>query len=122
MYQPCPIKENTYMERMKTEERLRRINSRFALLVQTAEELLQSRKPQEVIESLCVKIMGHLDCHVFFNFLVDENAGKLHLNAYAGISFEEAKRIEWIEYGEAVCGCVARDCTRIVAERIPTTL
>jgi PAS domain S-box-containing protein len=43
------------------------------------------------------------------------------LNAYAGIPPEEAKRIEWLDYGIAVCGCAARDSCRIVAEHIPTT-
>jgi light-regulated signal transduction histidine kinase (bacteriophytochrome) len=65
--------------------------------------------------------MEHLDCHVFFNFLVEEKAGRLHLNACAGISEEEARRIEWLDFGVAVCGCVARDCQRIIAEHIPTT-
>ena len=37
--------------------------------------------------------MDHLGCHVFFNFLVDEQAGRLHLNACAGIPAEAARRI-----------------------------
>ena len=65
--------------------------------------------------------MQHLDCHVFFNFLVDELVGKLHLNACAGIPDEEARNIEWLDYGVAVCGCVARDGKRIVAEDIFNT-
>ena len=36
----------------------------------------------------------------------------------AGIPEEEARRIEWLDYGVAVCGCVARDGVRIVAEDI----
>ena len=43
---------------------------------------------------------------------------RLHLNACAGIPDEEARRIEWLDYGVAVCGCVARDGRRIVAENI----
>jgi signal transduction histidine kinase len=66
--------------------------------------------------------MKHLDCQVFFNFLVDDKAGRLHLNACAGISEEEAGKIEWLDYGIAVCGCVARDGARIVAENIGSTL
>jgi signal transduction histidine kinase len=65
--------------------------------------------------------MSHLDCHCFFNFLVDESVGKLHLNACAGIPEEEANKIEWLGYGAAVCGCVARDRERIVAEDIFNT-
>jgi len=62
--------------------------------------------------------MAHLDCQVFLNFLVDEAAGKLHLNACAGIPGEGAREIEWLDYGVGVCGCVARDAVRIVAEDI----
>jgi GAF domain-containing protein len=66
--------------------------------------------------------MAHLECHCFFNFLVvDEGMGRLRLNAWAGIPEEEARRIEWLDFGVAVCGCVARDGRRIVAEHIPTT-
>jgi PAS domain S-box-containing protein len=65
--------------------------------------------------------MLFLDCHTFFNFIVDDNAGKLHLNAFAGISDETAKSIEWLDFGVAVCGCVARDGARIIAENIPDT-
>ncbi len=47
--------------------------------------------------------------------------GRLHLNACGGIPAEEVRKIEWLDYGSAVCGCAARDACRIVAENIPTT-
>ncbi|HEY6010901.1 MAG TPA: PAS domain S-box protein, partial [Nitrospirota bacterium] len=96
-------------------------NGHFELLAMTAGELLQSTEPQKVVESICRKVMEQVECHAFFNYLVDEQRGKLHLNACAGIPDEEARRIEWLDYGVAVCGCVARDGSRIVAEHIPTT-
>ena len=65
--------------------------------------------------------MEHLGCHAFFNFLAVEEEGRLRLNAYAGIPEEEAEKIQWLDYGVAVCGCAARDAVRIVAEHIPTT-
>lgn len=108
-------------ERKRAEEALERSLRRFELLSHTAEALLQSTSPQAVVESLCGKVMEHLECHAFFNFLVDENAGKLRLNAYAGIPESEAREIEWLDYGVAVCGCAARDGCRMVAERIPDT-
>jgi len=64
--------------------------------------------------------MDHLDCHAFLIFF-DEDNGRLRLNAWAGIPDEEARRIEWLDFGSAVCGCVARDGCRIVAENIPST-
>ena len=63
--------------------------------------------------------MAVLDCQVFFNFLVDQEHDRLRLNACAGIPEEEQAKIEWLDYGVAVCGCVARDGCRIVAEDMP---
>jgi len=95
--------------------------SRFELLAHTAGDLLQSRNPQRLVNTLCREVMEHLDCQVFFNFLTDDASGRLRLNGYAGIPEEEAGKIEWLDYGVAVCGWVAREAPRMVAERIPTT-
>lgn len=81
----------------EAEAALRRSTERFELLAGTAGELLKARNPQEMIDSLCERVMTHLDCQVFFNFLADDKSGKLHLNAYAGIPPEEGRRIEWLD-------------------------
>jgi PAS domain S-box-containing protein len=94
---------------------------RVALLAETAGELLRSDSPQAVVNSLCPKVMDFLDCHAFFNFLVDESAGRLRLNACAGITEEQAREIDWLDYGVAICGCAARDACRLVAENILET-
>jgi len=108
-------------ERKNAEEALRERELQFRLLSETAGRLLASEDPQVLIDELCRKVMAHLDCQVFFNFLADEQAGKLHLNAYAGIPDEEALKIEWLDFGVAVCGYVAQEGTRIVAENILST-
>ena len=104
-----------------SERSLRNSLQRVELLATTAEELLRSREPQKAVQTLCERAMNHLGCHTFFNFLVDPHAGRLHLNAVAGISPEQATQIEWLDYGVAVCGCAARDGCRMVMEHIPTT-
>jgi signal transduction histidine kinase/CheY-like chemotaxis protein len=91
---------------------------RVRLLSDVTAQLLASSQPQEIVESLCRKAMKHLNCHAFFNFLVDAKEGRLHLNACAGVSEETAKQIEWLDIGVAVCGCAARDRCRVVAEDI----
>ena len=105
----------------RAEEALRLSHQRLDLLAESASRLLASETPQEVVDTICPKVMEFLDCDVFFNFLLDERRERLHLNAWAGIPAEEAKRIEWLDYGVAVCGCAARDGCRIVAEDIQTT-
>ena len=105
----------------QAEATLRNSETRFRLLSETASVLLASEDPQRVVNELCRKVMEHLDCHAFLNFLADERVGRLHLNAWAGIPEEEAKKIEWLDYGVAVCGCAAQQGCRIVAENILTT-
>lgn len=104
-----------------TEDALRESNKRLELLADTASQLLLTDDPQGLVQSLCEKVMDALGCHAFFNFLVDEEKGCLHLNAFAGIPKEVGKTIEWLDYGIAVCGCAARDGCRIVAEDIFNT-
>ncbi len=80
-------------------------DERTRLLSEVTAQLLASDRPQEIVESLCRKVMEHLDCQTFFNFLADEASGRLRLNACAGISEEAARQIEWLDYGVAVWGC-----------------
>jgi PAS domain S-box-containing protein len=103
------------------EKALLKYNERLELLSYISSRLLTSDKPQQLVEELCLKVMEFLDCQAFFNFLVDDSAGRLHLNACAGIPPETAREIEWLDFGVAVCGCVARDGLRIIAENIPKT-
>lgn len=105
-------------ERRRAEEAIRRSEARFRLLSETAGRLLASEDPRGIVNDLCREVMEHLDCQAFFNFMVDEGAGRLRLNACAGIPEEEVRKLEWLDYGVAVCGCVARDGVRIVAEDI----
>ena len=107
--------------RREAEEALRKAKERFEILSETAGRLLASDRPHEIVRSLCRNVMVHLDCHVFFNYLADEKVGRLHLNAFEGIPDEAADRIEWLEYGSAVCGCAARDSVRIICDNIQET-
>jgi len=107
--------------RSRIEASLLKYNEQLEILSYTASQLLESDKPRQLVEELCGKVMKFLDCDVFFNFIVDDSVRRLHLNAYAGIAPETAHEIEWLDYGVAVCGCVARDGFKIVAENIPAT-
>ncbi|MHC1744469.1 MAG: PAS domain-containing protein [Syntrophobacteraceae bacterium] len=108
----------TRLARSRAEAALRQSEARFRLLSTTAVRLLAADDPLGVVKELGREVMDHLDCHAFFNFVVTEGAEQLHLNACAGIPDEEARKIEWLDYGAAVCGCVARDGVRIVANDI----
>lgn len=105
-------------ERKKVEEELRLSEKRQAVLSESASALLESVEPQKIIDEICRKTMELIDCQIFFNFLFVEEKNKLRLNAYWGIPEEEAKKIEWLDFGGSVCGCVARDGERIIAKDI----
>jgi PAS domain S-box-containing protein len=104
-------------ERKQAEEALRWHMRRSELLSETAAQLLASEDPQRLAEEVCNKVMAFLDCDLFFNYLVDEDAGRLRLNACAGIPAAQA--LERLEPG-AVCGCVASRGARIIAENVQT--
>ncbi|WP_083927859.1 PAS domain S-box protein [Desulfobacter curvatus] len=91
---------------------------RNEILSETAARLLQSGNPKSLINDLCKTVMAFLDCQVFFNFMEDPDAGKLHLNACAGISDEKRSEIEWIEHGTTVCGTVAQTGRCMICENI----
>ncbi|MGW8257427.1 MAG: GAF domain-containing sensor histidine kinase, partial [Thermoguttaceae bacterium] len=100
---------------------LKRHEDRLRLLSEVISRLLTSDKPQEIIESICREVMKHLDCHLFFNFLLDEQSGRLRLNAWAGIPDQTARSFEWLDQGVSICGCAAREGCRMVAQYIQTT-
>jgi PAS domain S-box-containing protein len=108
-------------ERKAFEYTLEKNTLRHEILSDIASKLLESDNPQKIINEICMTVMEFLECHVFFNFLVDEKVGKLHLNTYHGIPERTAGEIAWLDFGVAVCGCVARDGERIIAENIPDT-
>jgi PAS domain S-box-containing protein len=96
----------------------KRAEERLDLLAEIAGDLLRAVTPRQVVKEVCRKVMVFLDCDAFFNYLVVPQTGRLHLNSYAGIPDEAAHRIEWLDYGMAVSGCVARDGFPIVTENI----
>jgi PAS domain S-box-containing protein len=101
----CIISDIT--EGKLSEAALVKSRERERLLSETAGRLLRSENPLETVKEVCESILTHLDCQVFLNFLVDNNAGRLRLNSYGGISEKEARKIEWLDFGAAVSGRVA---------------
>jgi PAS domain S-box-containing protein len=108
-------------ERKRSDAELRKSNQRLDLLADTAAQLLLSESPQEVIDSLCRKVLSFLDCQAFFNYLVDDDRKRLHLNACGGIPVEDVRKMEWLDYGVGLCGCSARDGSRLVVEDLQDT-
>ena len=105
-----------------TEQALKESNERLKLLAAVAERLLCDEDPRKVVEETCRLVMGHIDCQFFFNYLVDVPGKRMELNACAGIPEETAAEIRHLDFGVAVCGCVAMDGERIIAEDIQCSM
>ncbi len=105
-------------ERKRSEEVLRESEKRFKLLSEANALLLSSKDPEKMIQIIAENVMHHLNCNVFFNYVLDETQSRLRLNAYAGVSTEAAKEIEWLDKGVTICGCVALEGCRIVSEDV----
>jgi PAS domain S-box-containing protein len=105
-------------ERVRAQETLREKNETLALIADTARMLLTSDTPERITQKICEQVMTHLGSNAFFNYLIEEGSGRMHLNAWAGVPEELAREIEWLDLGVAVCGCVARDGCRLIAEDI----
>ncbi len=93
-------------------------NEQVQLLSSLASSLLLSDNPREILDIVFEKLSAHLGLEVYFNYLVTEDESRLRLYNYAGVPEHIAHEIEWLDYGQAVCGCVARDKERIVAEDV----
>jgi PAS domain S-box-containing protein len=93
-------------------------NERVQLLSDLASSLLLSDNPHEILDEVFKRLSAHLGLEAFFNYLVAEDGSRLRLYNYAGVPEHIAREIEWLDYGQAVCGCVARDKERIIAEDV----
>lgn len=97
---------------------LRRSNECIELLYETSQCILSSAAPRQDIEQLCIKVMNFLDCQVFFNYLLENEEPMMQLNACSGVTDTQRTQLEHLPVGSAVCGCVAKTGTRIVANNI----
>lgn len=91
---------------------------RNRVLSEVASELLREQDVQKGIDNIGQIVMKFIHCQMFFNFLVVPEGKRLHLNACHGITKKQAKNIELLDFGVAVCGCVAAGGKRIIAENI----
>jgi PAS domain S-box-containing protein len=91
---------------------------RLQLLFNTASDLLSSQQPVALIDSVYGKLSEQIRLDVYFNYLVDEEKQLLQLESYTGITEELAKEIEWLEFGQGVCGTVAQERRFIALENV----
>jgi PAS domain S-box-containing protein len=107
--------------RKQVETALEEKQEKLILLSEAANHLLFTKEPKELLDALFNDLAAYLDLDVYFNYIYDELKEKLRLMNYSGIPEEVAKEIEWLELGEATCGCVALNRQMIIAVNIDTS-
>jgi signal transduction histidine kinase len=80
--------------------------------------LLSTDEPDAMMRGLFARIAPHFSLDAYFNFTVNEAHDALRLSSCIGIPEEAARAISRLEFGQAVCGSVARLWQPIVATRI----
>ncbi len=88
---------------------------RLGFLARTAADLLYASDPRAIVASLGGRVMGHLGCDMFFNYLVDGQTDRLRLNCCGGVAGIETA-LESLDFGSAVCAC-ARTGKRFAPDR-----
>jgi PAS domain S-box-containing protein len=94
-------------------------NERLHLLYETTSELLATEQPLALMNTLFSKLSAQLDLHYYFNFLIEEqdNQRKLHLTHHSEIPKDVIAQIEWIEFGQDICGMAAQEQRQIVLDQ-----
>lgn len=94
---------------------------RLQLLFNTANDLLSSQHPVDLVDSVFQKLKEQIGLDVYFNYLVQENSQAMELASYSGVTEKQAKEIERMELGEAVCGKVALERRPMAVENVQQT-
>ncbi|MFL5243001.1 MAG: ATP-binding protein [Gemmataceae bacterium] len=105
--------------RKQAEDALRQGQERLRLLVNMSTALAQQPEPKAFLSSLFDELSSHLDLDVYFNYLTAGDGSRLQLKSYGGVSDEVARRLEWLDFGQSICGCVARDHKPLVVANVP---
>jgi hypothetical protein len=80
--------------------------------------LIGDGDPDALVRDAFERLSEHLGLEVYVNYLIDEEHQGLRLQACAGIDDEAVERLRWLDFGQAVCGTVARDGRRRVVEHV----
>ncbi|WP_292748296.1 PAS domain S-box protein [Nostoc sp. NMS4] len=91
---------------------------RLKLLFDTASDLLLSQQPVVLIDSVYQKLRDQIGLDIYFNYLVEDNSQVMRLESYSGISPELANQIEFLRFGEAICGTVAQKLSATALENV----
>lgn len=73
------------------------VREKYEILAESARLLISNEAPDKIIQTICEKLIKHLGCQIFLNYLVSQDNKCLRLNTYAGIPKHTAKEINCID-------------------------
>lgn len=94
-------------ERAVASDELRKHTHRLRLLWEAASVLLTSEEPDAMLRGLFHRIARDLGVDLCLNYMVDESGENLRLESSMGLTEDDARRMETLKFGQAVCGTVA---------------
>ena len=86
------------------------LSPQLALLFAASAELLATRDPIRFIDTLYARLAALLDVEIYVHFVVSPDRSHLTLAASRGFTPEQEESLYRLEFGQAVCGTVARTC------------
>ncbi|MEH1840953.1 MAG: response regulator [Nostoc sp.] len=97
----------------------RQADERLRLLYEITSDLLEVEQPMTLMHNLFGKLAPQLGLDFYYNYIIEskDNRPILHLKNYEGVAQELAEALEWIEFGECVCGFAAQERQQIVLNR-----
>ncbi|MHC5737564.1 hybrid sensor histidine kinase/response regulator [Nostoc sp.] len=116
-----PLRDETdgmqgFIKIMRDETGKRQAEERFQALYDTTSDLLATEQPLTLMNNLFRNLSTQLQLDYYYNYMVEEKDDRpmLHLRNYGGISEATAQAIEWLEFGEYLCGIVAQEQQQII--------
>ncbi len=109
-------------EQHSSEDRLRRRNERLHLLSKAAAHVLTAEDQDHVVRTLFDQVSEHLNLDVYFNFMLNREGDALALDSSCGITDEQRAGLQRLEFGQAVCGCVAQKREAMVVTEVQQSL
>ena len=105
--------------RKQSEADLKAGSDRTALLYDAVKDLLLSDQPLALIDTLFQRLKDLLQLDLYLNYIVDNQPSnaepeQMRLASYWGITPEIANDIEYIAFGQAICGTTAQERQQIV--------
>jgi len=91
---------------------------RLTFVSKASMAMLMRDEPRDILAGVYALLRTELKLDCCFNYLVEDDATRLRLNFAAGVSEETERDIQWLDFGQAVCGTVAIQRAEIVREDV----